>query len=328
MGRRAPGAAILIYHSIARVRRDPFAMAVSPEQFAGHMAVLAKHFTPLSLRELVAGLGTGTLPERAVAVTFDDGYANNLGTALPILRANGIPATVFISSGYIGGDREFWWDELDRLLEIGAVGGAGSTLELTLGSESRRFAMADTPPARNALRDWLIGRSPDRIEAGLQQLGRWAGLDRPPVPREEFRALTGEELTALAAVNGIEIGAHTRGHVQLAAHPRAGQDAEVTGSRDDLTSWLGRAPVSFAYPYGNPGGDYSAVTVAAVRDAGFVVGVSTRGGLATAASDPLQLPRYFVTAREPESFRGWLAARSPSPVRRLLSRVAATATRR
>src|SRR5688500_3972480 len=108
------GALILGYHRIAYTNRDGYEVCVSPENFDGHMESLRKYVHPISLSKLVQGLKEGSLPPKSVAVTFDDGYADNLYTAKPLLEKYEIPATVFICTGYMG--KEFWWDELERLV--------------------------------------------------------------------------------------------------------------------------------------------------------------------------------------------------------------------
>src|SRR5206468_9458656 len=87
-------------------------LCVSPGDFRSQMAHVAKAFRPMPLIQLAAAAREGWLPERAVAITFDDGYLDNLETASPILLELGIPATFFIPSQGILGRREFWWDVL------------------------------------------------------------------------------------------------------------------------------------------------------------------------------------------------------------------------
>src|SRR5829696_3251896 len=107
---------ILLYHRVAELRLDPWFLSVTPRNFAEHLEVLQRYAQPISLERLYQGLLEGGLPERAVAVTFDDGYADNLHDAKPLLARYEVPATVFLATGYIGHEREFWWDELDRIL--------------------------------------------------------------------------------------------------------------------------------------------------------------------------------------------------------------------
>ena len=104
-----------MYHRVAQKGIDPWSLAVTPEHFDQQLAVLKKHAQPLSLLELHQAHKKGKVPEGAVAITFDDGYANNLLEATPILQSHGIPATIFVATGYIEKQREYWWDELDQI---------------------------------------------------------------------------------------------------------------------------------------------------------------------------------------------------------------------
>src|SRR6185437_3528364 len=118
--RRLPGTVpiaptILMYHRVADVAVDPWRLAVSPGWFERQMADLARHRSPMPVGELVDRLRRGTAPKDAVAVTFDDGYVDNLVYAKPILAEYGIPATLFLPTGSVGQPEEFWWDELAKL---------------------------------------------------------------------------------------------------------------------------------------------------------------------------------------------------------------------
>ena len=112
----SPGALILLYHRVTKLESDPQLLAVSPRHFDEHMDVMRRLATPTALRDLLEACRSGTLPKRAVVVTFDDGYADNLREAKPMLERHGVPATVFVSTGLLGQRRESYWDELDRLL--------------------------------------------------------------------------------------------------------------------------------------------------------------------------------------------------------------------
>ena len=109
-----PKPLILMYHRVAADPIDPWALAVMPSHFAEQVEVLRSTRLPLPLEEFVRRLEADKLPDNAVAVTFDDGYLDNLTNAKPLLSAAGVPATVFIATSYLG--EQFWWDELARLL--------------------------------------------------------------------------------------------------------------------------------------------------------------------------------------------------------------------
>src|SRR5687768_13579492 len=101
-GSAGPQPLILLYHSVQRVHIDPWGVRVSPRNFNEQMAVLAAHAQPMRLRDLDSALEGGDIPPRSVIVTFDDGYADNLHNARPVLQRYNIPATVFIATGYVG----------------------------------------------------------------------------------------------------------------------------------------------------------------------------------------------------------------------------------
>ena len=114
--RFAPEGLILLYHRVADAGSDPWSLCVTPRHFAEHLEVLRKYSDPMRLQHLAQGLYRRQRAGRPVAITFDDGYADNLQNAKPLLERYDIPATVFVTTGYIGSEREFWWDELERLL--------------------------------------------------------------------------------------------------------------------------------------------------------------------------------------------------------------------
>jgi peptidoglycan/xylan/chitin deacetylase (PgdA/CDA1 family) len=141
--RFAGGALILGYHRVADARHDPGAMCVSPRHFAEQLEVVRSCARPVSLAELVSCLDSGRLPPRLVAVTFDDGYADNLSHALPLLERFEAPATLFIATGYTG--RSFDWEDggedsrpPPRALTAAEIGGLAQWPLLEIGAHSVR----------------------------------------------------------------------------------------------------------------------------------------------------------------------------------------------
>ncbi len=110
------GLSILLYHRVTEVPSDPWALSVTPDHFAGHLEILREYTRPISLQQLSQGLREGNLPDCSVVVTFDDGYADNLLNAKPLLERYDVPATVFLATGLVEHWREPWWDELEQLL--------------------------------------------------------------------------------------------------------------------------------------------------------------------------------------------------------------------
>ena len=109
INRVMPQGAILLYHRVADEPLDPQLLCVSPAHFDEHLQVLRRCCRPMRLGSLASRYRFGLAPDRAAVVTFDDGYADNLIGATPILERNDIPATVFVASGSVGKSAEFWW---------------------------------------------------------------------------------------------------------------------------------------------------------------------------------------------------------------------------
>ncbi|NKX21649.1 polysaccharide deacetylase family protein [Alteromonadaceae bacterium A_SAG2] len=116
-----PNAAILLYHHVSS--STPASTSISPEAFKSHMEYLDAHHTVVSLQDVVSAIQHNTtLPENAVAITFDDGYANILDNAHPILADLGFPYTVFINPDEIGvGPKQLTWEQVIAMHNDGVV---------------------------------------------------------------------------------------------------------------------------------------------------------------------------------------------------------------
>ena len=158
---------ILLYHRVAVVPSDPQLLCVTPKHFAEHLDVLQKCMNPMPLRQLVPAVRNRKIPHRRVIVTFDDGYADNMYIAKPLLERYEIPATVFVASGYLGQTREFWWDELERLLL--QAGTLPETLRLNLNGRVHEWSLGEASHYRRGesnLRKSCRGNH-DRLQAQL-----------------------------------------------------------------------------------------------------------------------------------------------------------------
>ena len=275
---RRRGAVILLYHRVADLSNDRWSIAVTPEHFAEHMELLRRRSNVVPLARLDTALAAPNARSATVVVTFDDGYADNLHEALPVLQRHDVPATVFVASDAVARVREFWWDDLDRLVAPGEY---------------------DAVWAR--LRDVA---APDR-EATLETLRAAAGVDS--VPRAAFRPLTPDELACLARDVRIEIGAHTASHARLGMLTAAASRAEIEAGKGALESMIGRRVESFAYPFGRPG-DYTVETMHLVREAGFVRACVNQAGVVDRSTDRFVLPRLYVRDWNGDEFAAALKA--------------------
>jgi peptidoglycan/xylan/chitin deacetylase (PgdA/CDA1 family) len=301
---------ILMYHRIGELQSDPWGLAVSPRHFAEHLEVLRQHGQPRPLAQMVHAIQHQVLPwGRMLVVTFDDGYADNLDNAAPLLDRYDVPATVFLTSGYIGGAREFWWDALERIL-LGPevlpaelrLTAAGRISDWSLGearyypqdvrrSDRKRFA------ARHGSGRYALYRAVHRVlqplgeeerQSVLNDLCDWGGVTMSP--RESHRCLSPDDVMALARRELIELGAHTVTHPALPALPEASQREEIRQCKLELEQLLGRPVTSFAYPYGQ----YAAATAALVREEGFFCACATQAGFVNRQTGLFCLPRMRV----------------------------------
>jgi peptidoglycan/xylan/chitin deacetylase (PgdA/CDA1 family) len=307
----AAKAVILMYHRIAKSTIDPWRLCVTPENFAAQLMVLQQYYRPMSLNQLVRGHQDGRIPDRSVVVTFDDGYADNLHLAKPLLEKYQVPATIFISTSHIGKTRELWWDELAQLLLQPGKLPAQLTLNIDrqiydwdLGSavdyspqayqQDLLSCQAWTAPPGSRLffyySVWqvLLPCLAAQRERALDEIAIWANTG------SEFRAthrtLGCEEVRDLGRGELVEIGAHTLTHPLLSAHDRALQWDEIHNSKLELEQLLDRPVTSFSYPFG----DRSADSIKLAAAAEFSCACSTQPDVVWRRSNRFDLPRCSV----------------------------------
>lgn len=318
------GGVILLYHRVAELASDPQLLSVSPENFAAHLAILRELAIPKPLAALVTDAGgKSAAGKRAVTLTFDDGYADNLLHAKPLLERFQIPATVFVSTAGIGSTREFFWDELGRIflepghlperLELCLDGAAVYTADLGTAADYTQaqyeqyrhwnVILSETPTSRQRIYNelcTLLHKSPlVRRHQLLTALLAWSGLQADG--RATHRLMTAEQLRELTRGGLIEIGGHTVHHPLLAVEEVAVQRAEIWLGRDELVKVLGRMPVGFSYPFGCRR-DYTAESIKLVREAGFGFACSNFNGVVEKETDRYQLPRVLVRNWSGEEF--------------------------
>jgi peptidoglycan/xylan/chitin deacetylase (PgdA/CDA1 family) len=313
-----PGNLILMYHRVNDADSDPWGLCVQPNHFAEHLEVLRKEVVPLSLQGFVRAHQERKLPHRAVAITFDDGYADNLSNAKPILERFEMPATLFVTSGYIGSKREFWWDELEQLLlrpcelpetlqlDLGRkscrwkLGRSAGYREDDNGLELRQRAWEGQPGSRHSLyyAVWQALKPLNDCERRpvLDAVAAWAGV--VPKLRDSRRALGEDELQTLAQCDLIEIGAHSVSHPFLPEQPLSVQREEIHGSKAQLERFLDSPITSFAYPHG----EYSSKILSMVKEAGFSCACATKERLVRVGGHCLEFPRFQIEDWDGDEF--------------------------
>ena len=302
-----PGAVILMYHRVTDPAVDTYNLAVSPAHFAEQMEIVRRTCVPMHLVDLIDFVVAGKLPNRAVAVTFDDGYCDNFNQAYPLLQAAGVPATVFVASGKIDSPREFWWDDLERIL----LAPKQVPAELRLGLNAEEYCWPTRTPeervaTHRAVHALLSVQAIKKREETLDRLVDWSGVGS--IGRPAHRAMTTDELIRLAGSGLVQIGGHTVNHPVLSALSVEDQGDEISEGCRSLEAILGQPIRTFAYPYGRAA-DWTDATATIVRDAGLRGAVTTIPGSIEAGADPFRLRRWAVAnwdgrqfARALESF--------------------------
>jgi peptidoglycan/xylan/chitin deacetylase (PgdA/CDA1 family) len=284
---------ILAYHRIAALSPDPGELCVSPQDFRSQMAYLRRHYRPMPLEELVANRVTP--PERAVAVTLDDGYLDALEIASPILADCDVPATFFVTTGYLDAVGEFWWDTVTRIL----LSEHPVPPVLDFPSADARLPTAtdeERAVARKTVTEQMVGMSLEERNSIVARLVEWSGAKLSPSP--SYRPMLAHEVAELATRPGHAIGAHGVHHLFLPSQPFQVQTRETAESKVRLETLLQRPVTAFAYPYGA----FDTGALERARAAGFRLAVTTMKGRVQAHADLMCLPRVEIKPRESARF--------------------------
>lgn len=285
MSERSAPVLVLLYHRVAPPHDDVHELAVHPDRFAAQIDHLRRSEVVVPLADARESGG-----RRRVVVTFDDGYADNVAAATDVLAAAGAPATFFVSAGLVDSTTPLWWDELTHLFFTGAPRQRHVALDI---AGARLLLDVGSAPARTrchwAVYHRLRPRRREAIDAVLDQLR--AQIDAPPMAPAPF--MTSEQLRALTAVPGAEIGGHSVTHQQLSSLSRDEQWQEIAGCRDALAGLIGRPVRTFAYPFGGTDA-FDDTSAALAADAGFDVACAGYPGLTGTATDPYRIPRVCV----------------------------------
>ena len=265
----------------------------------------------MPLSELVRDLPGKRLRPGSVCITFDDGYSDNLVNAKPLLEEFALPATFFLTSGYLQGTNDFWWDALER--PFFRKERIPPTLELALERGLLAFDFAGDTEYRQAAfaghRQWRAWDPPlslrhlayhhlwqilhqlpsatrDRL---LDTIQEWAG-GASAATDSTSRPLSAQQVRQLASGAGIEIGGHSVTHSSLALLDREAQQREIVDNKRRLEELLGRPMRHFSYPHG----EFSEDTVTLLKQAGYDSACTTQNVAVDRPADLFRLPRISV----------------------------------
>jgi peptidoglycan/xylan/chitin deacetylase (PgdA/CDA1 family) len=277
---------------------------VTPEFLERRFGALRRgKFNVLRLEEAAQRLQEGTLPQRSVALTFDDGFYNFHAAALPLLDKFGYPATNYASTYYVLNQRPIpglalqyiLWRARSKSLSAGTL--PGQTKAVDLGSERQREELALT---LLPLVEGSVGNQ-RRHDEYLYELSARLDVDFGEiVDRRLLHLMTLDELKE-ASARGVDVQLHTHRH--RTPRDETAFRREVIQNREIL-EFATRCPaVHFCYP----SGDVDRSMLPWLRQLGVITATTCDAGLATALHDPLMLPRYVDTMLQSDiMFEAWL----------------------
>jgi peptidoglycan/xylan/chitin deacetylase (PgdA/CDA1 family) len=278
---------VLAWHNIEATWRYPAAPGSGIRSFTQQLRALRRMTTVVPLDSGLSALQEGRpLPPRAVALTFDDGYRDNLTLATPLLRELDLPATVYLVPGLLDGEVDPWWERVGWAFTQTSV----ATIEF----EGVTFDLRSAP-ARAASLKKVEPMLKARDEAARQ--AAVACLVEILAPTGSYRAddlfMNWPEAHDMARA-GISIGSHTMRHVILAREAEPNQRADLHESRCRLQDELDVPVTTLAYPNGQPG-DYNSLTTAAAEAAGYSHAVTAWGLINHQTTAPFEIRRRVLS---------------------------------
>jgi len=269
---------IFTFHGVERCD-DPILnfdrLQIDPELFERQAEWIASRYRVISGSEFLAAVDAGgRWPNRAALITFDDGYANNLEIAAPILKRLGVPAVVFVTTGFLDGTETPWWYALRAQM---------------VGDETGEHEVRKQLSAVMRLEKELIGKKREEQESFLKPETR---------NLKPFRFLPPDQLLRLKDF-GIEIGLHGHRHLACGVEERGVILDDMRISRQKLQDWgINPLPI-FAYPYGSLPSDPRSLS-SDLETLGIRAAMTTRMGINPAGFDPYLLRRYDVNGGRTE----------------------------
>jgi peptidoglycan/xylan/chitin deacetylase (PgdA/CDA1 family) len=260
---------VLMYH---RFSEQASPGCVQRAEFARQVDYLARHFNVMRMDQVFDALATDPAGlDNAVVITVDDGYLDFYEIAFPVLRAAGLPATLFLTTRFVDGDFWLWPDRIRYILEQSSelqaldLPGFRFSGDLQLGKQERDMLWL-------RIASYLLSIDEKDKLLWMNNFARQQGVRVPDNPTSEFRAVDWTQVREMTEAN-IEMGAHSRTHPSLGKIPQEQLAYEILGSVEDVEQQTGRRPLSFCYPNGQPG-DYTEQVKSQVRRAGCMGAVT------------------------------------------------------
>lgn len=279
---------ILMYH---RFDKEASWRRLGAHAFEKQIRLLLENCNVIRLRELVSSAHTGKpLPPNSIVITIDDGYEDFYTYAFPILKKYQVPATIYVTTGFIDKKIWMWPDLIDYVLRNTTY----KSYSIFTRERLRKFHIAGEKGRRrawNELADYCLTLDEKDKQRFLNEVAEELRVNVPTEPIREYKALSWWQIEEMIQY-GVDIGCHTKTHPRLTAIAVGSQMEEIRGAKNRIEE-ITNVPVdSFAYPNGTKL-DYDEKTKSIVREAGYksAVVAYTDGARLT---DMYELRRYSV----------------------------------
>jgi peptidoglycan/xylan/chitin deacetylase (PgdA/CDA1 family) len=284
--------AVLLYHRVTQLETDPQLLSVTPENFDIQLSYLKKNHVVLLIDELKYHLeNKKKLPARSVAMTFDDGYADNYCEALPILEKHQLQALFYIATGTLNTPNEFWWDAVERIVLLSE----NEPLQDQLILNEKPFDFKNlNHTKRKLIYDALLPQFRKMLSSKREKkINELSTIFDSIVPRASHRAMTFDELKKMSDSKSVIVGAHTHLHPSLAALSYNEQLNEIKASKEILENKLQQNIVHFSFPFGTIN-DFNADTLKICNQLNFEMVAANIPYITHSGTDKMQFPRFLV----------------------------------
>ncbi|MDX1694007.1 MAG: polysaccharide deacetylase family protein [Ketobacteraceae bacterium] len=247
-----------------------------------HLALLKRYYNFISV-EQACEMIRGERPPKpySVAITFDDGYANNIDIGFEVLKRHGVPMTLFVATGHVENQKPFWFDRLDYAVQNNISGTYNTSFE----GVPIQFDMSNRQSGKRtlvrAIRKILKAKRNDydlvpKVERFIGSIEALKGRALADVYDKDVnsRVASREKLRGFSAHPLATLGSHTKNHVRLNAQPEEKIRAELNESKDYIEKITGKSCDWFCFP----NGVYSEASAELVEEAGYKAAFTTQEG--------------------------------------------------
>lgn len=255
---------ILMYH---RITDSSDGQGITVEQFRKHVEIIKSYFSPMTLRDLLRAYEKGSVPENTVVITFDDGYSDFAELAFPILEKEQVPATLFVTTGFVNGDIWLWPDQIRYAISKTKI----NNIKLPAIEKSLDVA-TDPQGCWNVIANYCISIPNEKKLSFIDQVFRQLQVEKPNIVPDEFRPLSWLQIRDMTK-RGLDIGSHSISHPILTKLSDQELFKELSQSKHKLMEEVNQEIDVFCYPNGSPD-DFDKRVQDFIRRSGYNYAVS------------------------------------------------------